>query len=154
MDSNKYKICMAVESDIPALSDLLSILFSQESEFIPDPEKQQQGLKMIISNPSAGSVFVLKSSGDSRPVGMVSLLFTVSTALGGRAAFLEDMIIHPEHRQKGLGSLLLNEAVRFARKSGLLRITLLTDHDNSEAIAFYKKNGFFESEMRTMRQLL
>ncbi len=154
MDFNDFLICRAEEADIPELSDLLTILFSQEAEFVPDAVKQQQGLRMIISNPAVGYVFVLKSAAGGRAVGMVSLLFTVSTALGGRAAVLEDMVIHSEYRHNGLGSMLLNEAVQHARRMGLLRISLLTDNDNLNAQSFYKKNRFSESEMIVMRKIL
>ena len=82
------------------------------------------------------------------------LLFTVSTFLGKKVALLEDMVVAPQWRQKGLGSLLLNHAIGFAEEEGLGRITLLTDGDNKAAQQFYRSKGFSLSEMVVFRKSL
>ena len=82
---------------------------------------------------------------------MVSLLFTVSTAEGAAACWLEDMIVRPEHRCNGLGSRLLQHAVNEAKARGFARITLLTDRGNADAIRFYQRHGFQLSEMLPLR---
>jgi hypothetical protein len=38
-------IQIATLDDIPDLSELLTILFTQETDFVPDYEKQRNGLK-------------------------------------------------------------------------------------------------------------
>jgi ribosomal protein S18 acetylase RimI-like enzyme len=82
---------------------------------------------------------------------MVSLLYSISTALGGKVAILEDMIIHKDYRQKGLGKELLGEAIRFSKERNCLRLTLLTDFNNDAAINFYRHLGFRKSDMIPMR---
>jgi GNAT superfamily N-acetyltransferase len=82
---------------------------------------------------------------------MVNLLFTVSTALGGRVAILEDMIVHPDHRGGGAGSKLLQGGIAFARSVGCRRLTLLVDRANGAAQRFYARHGLAPSEMLTMR---
>jgi ribosomal protein S18 acetylase RimI-like enzyme len=82
---------------------------------------------------------------------MASLLFTVSTAEGGRAAWFEDLIVLPEHRRRGIGSALLGFVIREAKREGVLRITLLTDSGNERAQALYRKLGFTPSTMQPMR---
>lgn len=139
----------ATAADIPALRDLLSLLFSQEAEFTPNPEAQQRGLARIIGNPGIGAVLVARQ--DARLVGMVNLLFTVSTALGERVALLEDMVVSPAARGAGVGAKILAEAISFARAQGCKRITLLTDRDNEPAQRFYAKQGFVMSGMVPMR---
>jgi GNAT superfamily N-acetyltransferase len=143
------RIDEATPADIPALCELLKLLFAQEAEFRPDGEKQAQGLGRIIAAPEAGRILVLREQGGI--VGMVNLLFTISTALGGRVALLEDMVLRPEHRGKGLGTTLLQAALAFARQSGCLRVTLLTDGDNEAARRFYQRQGFNVSGMTAMR---
>lgn len=139
----------ATAADIPTLSELLSVLFSQEAEFMPNAEAQQRGLAQIISNPEIGSVLVAWQ--DGQIVGMVNLLFTISTALGERVAFLEDMVVFPAGRGTGVGTKLLSEAISFARVQGCKRITLLTDRSNESAQRFYAKQGFVVSSMVPMR---
>ncbi len=140
---------MATAADIPALDGLLSILFSQEAEFSPNSQAQQRGLARIIGDPAVGAVLVARD-GD-QIVGMVNLLFTISTALGERVALLEDMVVFPAGRGMGAGTKLLSEAVTYSRVQGCKRITLLTDRNNESAQRFYAKQGFVVSGMVTMR---
>lgn len=145
------RISIADEQDIPALCELLGILFAQEAEFETDPIMQRRGLQTIIANPNLG--LILAAHLEGQPVGMVNLLFSVSTALGGQVAWLEDMVVHPEWRRYGVGSKLLQAAMAHCRNGGYKRITLLTDGDNLNAQRFYQKHGFIGSAMQPMRYM-
>ncbi|OQW71638.1 MAG: GNAT family N-acetyltransferase [Proteobacteria bacterium ST_bin11] len=145
------KISLASEADIPPLCHLLSELFTQEAEFQPDHATQSRGLLRILADPNIGHVFVARH--ESGIVGMVTLLYTVSTALGEQVAWLEDMVVLSNFRGQGVGSLLLEHALDFARQKGCRRITLLTDADNLGAQRFYRRQSFRLSEMMTMRLL-
>ena len=74
---------LATPADIPALSALLSVLFAQEADFQPDPAKQAAGLELLFAR-QLGDILLAEADGAVR--GMVSLLYTVSTALGGPVA--------------------------------------------------------------------
>ena len=139
-------------SDLVELTELLGILFEQEAEFTPNPDNQKQSLQKILLNNDIGMLLIAKVEG--KIVGMVNLLFTESTALGSKVALLEDMIIHPNSRSKGIGSKLINYAIDEAKKLGCKRVTLLTDRDNFKAQNFYIKNGFNQSTMMAFRLLL
>jgi GNAT superfamily N-acetyltransferase len=142
-------IKQATVDEIPQLADLLTLLFSQEADFIPDREKQKRGLRLIVESPGAGIIFAARDGGEI--TGMVSLLFTISTAEGGPVCWLEDMVVHPDRRKDGLGSRLLQHGIDYARIHGFSRITLLTDKINAGAIRFYERHGFVESAMMALR---
>src|SRR5712672_3893331 len=99
---NHVVIEPATAEDLDELSDLLGELFSEESDFRPDKEKQLRGLRLIFEQPSRGRVFVLRQNGAI--VGMINLLFTISTAEGGFVILLEDLVIHQQYQGKGYGS--------------------------------------------------
>ena len=139
----------ASPDDIPQLCELLATLFTQEEEFEPDMAKQIAGLRQIIDNPEAGQILLLRDG--EVAAGMVNLLYTVSTARGGRVALLEDMVVRPEQRGIGAGSMLLQAAIDHARGAGCSRITLLTDRANEAAIRFYQQHGFTASGMLPLR---
>ena len=141
----------ATVEDLPDLADLLADLFSKERDFRPDQAKQMRGLKLIIEAPNKGRIFVLRHTG--RLLGMINLLFTISTAEGGAVIILEDLIIRQEHRGAGYGALLLQYALDFARQKDFLRITLLTDRLDEPAKHFFHQHGFHESGMVPMRWL-
>src|SRR4030088_77266 len=96
----------ATEHDLDELSGLLGELFSHESDFRPNKEKQLRGLRLIFEQPNRGRVFVLRR--DNAIVGMINLLFTISTAEGGFVMLLEDLVIQKEFQGHGYGAMLLN----------------------------------------------
>ena len=149
----RIQIRQATITDIPQLCDLLSLLFTQEADFIPDAGRQSRGLRLILEQPQVGRIYCATDN-DSVVVGMVSLLFTVSTAEGGVAAWLEDMVVHPHRRGQGIGEQLLQEAINQARAAGCSRITLLTDAGNEPAMRFYNRAGFARSQMVPFRLAL
>ena len=86
--------------------------------------------------------------------GMVNLLFTISTACGGFVILMEDVVIHPDHRGQGYGTMLADYVEEFARKKHFKRITLLTDRISAESQEFFKKQGFEYSNMIPMRKII
>lgn len=136
-------------ADVGAMVELLGYLFKQERDFSPAAAKQRRALEILLAQPTLGRLFVL-TRGEAI-LGMVSLLFTISTAEGGKAAWLEDLVVRPDHRDKGLGTRLLRAVVDWARKEGLTRITLLTDGDNAHARRLYLRHGFLPSAMQPLR---
>lgn len=143
------EIRIAANTDLDELIGLLNDLFTQDIEFEPNYEVQKSGLDKIINNPEFGEILVLQM--DNQVIGMVSLLYSISTALGGKVAILEDMIIHKDHRNKGFGKQLLQGAINFSKERDCLRLTLLTDFNNDTAIRFYEGFGFKKSDMIPMR---
>jgi GNAT superfamily N-acetyltransferase len=135
--------------DVQDIVGLLGLLFSQEADFQPDPARQTRALTMILAQPAVGCIFVARVAG--RVVGMVNLLFLVSTAEGGRVIQLEDFVVHPDFRGQGLGRQLLAQVLAFAQREHFSRITLLTDAHNADAQRFYLRHGFALSTMVPLR---
>jgi GNAT superfamily N-acetyltransferase len=142
----------ATLDDVPALAALLGQLFAQEAEFSPDPVLQARGLTALIGDKGSGRILVAEK--DSRPVGMVNLIYVISTALGARVAMLEDVVVDKTCRGNGIGTKLLASAIETARSDGCQRITLLTDADNINAHKFYESFGFARSAMVPLRLML
>lgn len=157
MKSKHHKVSLmqttkATLEDIPQLCQLLNSLFEQEIEFAPDEEAQIRGLKTIMSNSEIGHILVIKK--ENIILGMVNLLYTISTALGAKVGILEDMIILKSYRSEGIGSKLIVFAIEFAKENGCKRLTLLTDADNTSAHKFYSVKGFSRSSMIPFRMTL
>src|SRR2546421_3762596 len=112
--SEKVVIEPATEADLDELSELLGELFAQESDFRPDKDKQLRGLRLIFEQPNRGRVFVLRR--DGAIVGMINLLFTISTAEGGFVMVLEDLVVHKKFQGHGYGAKLLQHAIDFAKQ--------------------------------------
>jgi N-acetylglutamate synthase-like GNAT family acetyltransferase len=142
----------ATIEDLPQLTDLLHDLFTMEADFKPDRVKQMRGLQLILEQPNRGRIFVLRHNG--MILGMVNLLFTISTAEGGFVILLEDVIVRCENRRQGIGGKLLKHAIEYAKEKNFLRITLLTDTLDEGSQRFFISRGFTKSSMIPMRMLL
>lgn len=145
-------IDFATAEDLPHLVDLLTELFTLESDFEPDRDKQLRGLRAILDSPELGRLFVLRVAGQL--VGMANVLLTISTAEGGRVLLLEDVIVGRSHRGQGLGRRLVDHVLAWARQHGYVRVTLLADRENINALVFYRKLGFTDSRMTVLRHSL
>ncbi|MDH4445601.1 MAG: GNAT family N-acetyltransferase [Akkermansiaceae bacterium] len=142
----------ATIEDLPALTELVMNLFSLSGDFSPDRSVQERGLELILEQPNRGRIFVVRN--DHQIFGMVNLLFTISTARGGFVILLEDVVIHPDHRGQGYGTMLINYVEKFAKSKHFKRITLLTDRISEESQEFFTKCGFEYSSMIPMRRII
>ena len=143
-------IAPASAEDLDAMANLLYELFTLESDFKPEREKQIRALRLILNNPQIGQLFVLRV--DGLVAGMANALITVSTAEGRAVVLLEDVIVKAAFRGQQLGRRLVEHVFDWAAKAGMPRVTLLADKDNTAALAFYDQLGFELSAMRVLRR--
>lgn len=59
-----------------------------------------------------------------------------------RTLYVEDLCVDPAHAGRGVGSALMRRAEDCAREAGCYNIDLNVWAFNTEAIAFYEKNGY------------
>lgn len=58
-----------------------------------------------------------------------------------KIAHIEDLIINYQYRSKGMGKLLLNHLINYAKNKECYKIILNCD---DELVCYYKKNGFIK----------
>lgn len=138
--------------ELEALADLLADLFTLESDFQPERDKQLRALRLILDEPASGRLFVVRVGAEV--VAMANALITISTAEGGPVVLLEDVIVKAPYRGRKLGRQLLLHVLDWAAGEGMPRVTLLADRDNAAALAFYAGLGFAPSAMRVLRKAL
>jgi GNAT superfamily N-acetyltransferase len=142
----------ATIDDLQPLTELVMELLAHSGDFTPDRAQQERGLRLILEQPNRGRIFVVRNR--EKIFGMVNLLFTISTARGGFVILMEDVVIHPDHRGQGYGSMLIKHVFEFADKKDFRRITLLTDKISGDSQAFFMKHGFEYSNMIPMRKII
>lgn len=152
LEDDKPRVESATIEDLPALTELVVSLMDTSGDFTPDPVLQERGLRLILEQPSRGRIFIVRNA--DQIFGMVNLLFTISTARGGFVILMEDVVIHPDHRGQGYGTMLLDHVAEFAKTKHFKRITLLTDRISAESQEFFRKRGFEYSNMIPMRLII
>jgi ribosomal protein S18 acetylase RimI-like enzyme len=143
----------AITADIPQMCDLLSDLFSIESDFSPDSQKQASGLGLLLDNRN-GSSAILVAERNEEVIGMCTVQAVISTAQGGPVGLIEDLVVKREHRGNGIGTRLLSEIVRWCALKNITRLQLLRDADNKSAFEFYTRNGWSSTRLVCMRKML
>ena len=152
LGDDRPRVEPATIEDLPELTELVMNLFTVSGDFTPDRLLQERGLQLILEQPNRGRIFVVRN--DDQIFGMVNLLFTISTARGGFVLLMEDVVIHPDHRGQGYGTMLVDHVAEFAKLKHFKRITLLTDRISAESQEFFKKRGFEYSNMIPMRRII
>ena len=151
---SEYTVCPVVrvarQGDIPALISLLEKLFSIESDFKFDPQCQERGLKMLLGDER--SVILVAEYGGA-VAGMCTVQVVISTAEGGYAGLVEDVVVSEACRGRGIGSALLAAAERWASIRGLRRLQLLADRENSPALSFYRRNDWSSTRLVCLRRI-
>ncbi len=149
MSLSQITIRQAGFPDIENLVSLLKVLFSIEEDFVFNEELQLRGLELMLRSENA---CVLIAESDSKIVGMCSGQLTISTAEGGPALLIEDVVVREESRCQGTGKELLDTIALWGEKKGVSRIQLLADKNNEQALKFYKKLGWKTTQLICLRK--
>lgn len=59
---------------------------------------------------------------------------------------LNDLYVSEKYRQKGIGKMFLDEAKKYAKEQGAVRLALSTARTNQAAQSLYKNNGYIVDE--------
>ncbi|MES9995624.1 GNAT family N-acetyltransferase [Desulfovibrio aminophilus] len=145
-------IRQARPEDVDALVELLGLLFELEADFRPEPSRQRHGLDLMLRDQFIRRVSVAELGGQA--VGMATGQVVVSTAEGGPAALVEDVVVRPDQRGKGLGRALMEDIEAWAAKAGITRLQLLADRGNAPAFGFYASCGWRTTGLVCLRRNL
>jgi len=71
----------------------------------------------------------------------IALLATYKV-ISGHRGMVEDVVVHTEHRGKGIGRKLMETLLKEAKKRNLDSVILFSGHHRKAAIGLYKSLGF------------
>jgi putative acetyltransferase len=121
---------------------ITELVFSvlKEYNLRPDPAVTDADIKDIEQSyfKGGGTFYVLEEK-DGSIIGAYGLY-----PINNQMCELRKMYLHSSYRGKGLGRLLLEDALSKARQIGFKKMTLETASVLKEAISLYKSYGFIE----------
>jgi GNAT superfamily N-acetyltransferase len=83
---------------------------------------------------------ILVASLGARAVGVVYLAFIWTVEHAGRAAWLEELYVSPDHRGRGIGEKLLAAAIDLARREGCRAMDLEVEEDHGRVESLYARD--------------
>jgi GNAT superfamily N-acetyltransferase len=134
-----HTIRPATPSDVPlvlALVRELAVYEHLEHEVVAD----EVTLAATMFGPDANAEAVIAEL-DGEPVGFALFFYNVSTFLGRRGLYLEDLFVRPAARGSGIGRALLTHLARLAVERGCGRMNWAVLDWNQPAIRFYQSLG-------------
>lgn len=128
------KLSLLQKSEItPELKQRLRLLFGQLNNEIKtlDLEELLEG-----SNPT----LVIYAQKQDEIVGMASMAFY--KVLSGHKGWIEDVVVHSDHRGKGIGKKMMQALIEEGKQRSLDEVLLFTSHHRLPAIQLYTGLGF------------
>lgn len=130
--------------DLRILVKLLGELFAIESDFKADFDTQYRGLKLLFDTPHCD---ILVAKYKNSAIGMVTVQRVISSAEGGYAGLIEDVVVNERYRGRGVGHSLIEAVITLAKEKGYVRLQLGADVGNLPALSFYQKRGFRQTSL-------
>lgn len=138
----------AIESDIPRLEDLLYQVHGLHAEgrpdiFIPGCKKYTADqLRAILADTANKPIFAAILNGE-----LVGYCFCVRQAQSAASMqkistlYIDDLCVDQAFRGRGIGKVLYDHTVAYARSEGYYNVTLNVWACNPSAMRFYEKCG-------------
>jgi ribosomal protein S18 acetylase RimI-like enzyme len=127
--------------DIPALVPLMAAFNALEG--IPwRPGPVRRALERLLREPALGRVLVARSGAGGELVGYGVATFGYDLEFGGPDAFITELFVAPEARERGIGRGLLQALLRDLGERGAAAVHLMVRPENDAARALYSSAGF------------
>jgi N-acetylglutamate synthase-like GNAT family acetyltransferase len=89
---------------------------------------------------------------DGKIVGMGSLHYF--DTLVKKSVWIEDVVVHPDHRRNGYGKKIIKHIINQAKKKGAKHVDLSSRNDRAESHKFYQKLKFEKRDTSVYRRKL
>ena len=134
----KFNIRFATQSDMPKVLELIKELavFEKEPDAVIVTEKD-----LIEHGFGKNPLFTCFVAEKEEEIVAIALIYFRFSTWKGKTVHLEDLIVKQEFRGQGLGTLLLDEVIKYGYSQGVQRICWEVLDWNTSAINFYEKQG-------------
>jgi len=151
----------ATAADLPKIGHLGALLVEEHHDFdarrflAPRPRTPADYASFMgrqLESPDS-VVFVADDGGDAIGYAFATIEGFDYMALRGPAGVLQDVIVDPEHRGRGVGRLLVDAALAYLRSRGAPRVVLSTAARNGPAQRLFASVGFRPTMIEMTREL-
>lgn len=152
-----FTIRIINKSEVKVLQDLNNEVFIDNQKYDsdldmswPQSNKGKEFFTKLLNNPQA-CCFLAEDNG--RNIGYIVAAPKIVTYRKSRCLEIENMGVLPEYRSKGIGTMLMEECLKWAKSHGFQKTYVNSYFENKMAVEFYKKNGFSEIDISLEKNL-
>lgn len=103
-----------------------------------DPQTAERRLAAAIE---AADSAVLVADDAGAPVGLCTAYLELDSVRFGRRCWIEDLVVDPARRSRGVGGALLDAAAEWAREQGATHLELDTGLARTDSQRFYERRA-------------
>ncbi|MFN0063421.1 MAG: GNAT family N-acetyltransferase [Myxococcaceae bacterium] len=103
----------------------------------------------VLSHPETEVIVAVDAM--DKPIGMVALSHRPQLRLKGRRATIDELVVLPHWRKKGVGRALLQRAIERAKALAVKKLILTAELDHADGPGFSQKLGFSETGAHVLR---
>ena len=129
--------------DLDDLVGQMRELYAHE-RFAFDEAAARAALQSLLGDARRGLVWLIVADGQT--VGYAALTFGFSLEYHGRDAFVDEIFVRADWRERGIGSLALDFLKQAARAHGAGALHLEVERSNERARELYLRSGFVDQE--------
>ena len=140
----RIRIRRARASDLPALTALYAELHLDDYDYrSPTARAMRTAFAAIVNNRDHHIVVAMDAG---KIVGSLHVMIFRHLGHGLHpAAIVENVVVSASRRSRGIGEMLIGEAVRIARRRGCYKLSLTTNVKRARAHRFYERLGWRRS---------
>lgn len=147
-----HGIAIASQDEAPALAQLQVDFAVEFDDPTPPFDVLEPRFRRLIADPAAFAVIAV---GDRRALGYALVTLRPTVYFDGPLAVLDELYVVPDRRGGGIGTDLLEEAIRELRRRGGREMHINVDDVDADARRFYERHGFVNVEpVRRSRMLM
>jgi len=135
----KIDFKIAGEKDVPEILKMME-QFNSIDNYPFDKGQTKENLLLFLADQNLGRAWVIDS--ENLIIGYIILAFGFSFEYGGRDAFIDELFLKSEYRQKGIGKLAMDFIQDEAIGLGIKVVHLEVEKHNEKGAKLYRKKGY------------
>jgi ribosomal protein S18 acetylase RimI-like enzyme len=142
-----FKIEPFTEEQISKLKELKQ-LCEMESGWNPPQKYLEEWIKVVLGVHNHGPRLVSVALIDNKVIGYCISIKRLHNYEGvvmditWNSAYIWDLFVHKEHRNKGIGTELINDAIAYLKSIGVDKVGVLVNYWNENAKKLFENLGF------------
>ena len=151
----------AIPTDVPTIGRLGALLVREHHDFDPQrfiaatPQTEKGYGSFLGTQLEEPKIVILVAERDGNVIGYTysGVEGTDYMSLRGPAGVMYDIVVDPDHRQQGIGRILVDATLEALKSKGAPRVVLSTAERNAAAQRLFDRAGFRRTMIEMTREL-